>query len=129
MLIYENRPSKMRFWCQRIFFSWILISKIGVKMNLRTKMRNHPVDPEKEYRIKSILKPYGRTAAMPTAWELTSKFLIQNNAIKVPKSVARFQTKVHLCQINIKWSIQRPLASVRVYGCNIDLRNISKTLV
>ena len=28
-------------------------------------MKNHRADP-----VKSILKPYGRAAAMPTAWEL-----------------------------------------------------------
>ena len=39
-------------------------------MNLRIIMKNHRADPEIEFLIKSILKPYGRAAAMPTAWEL-----------------------------------------------------------
>ena len=41
------RPSKIKFfWCQGIF-SLILISKIGVKMNLRIIKKNHEADQEK----------------------------------------------------------------------------------
>ena len=32
--------------------------------------KNHIVDPEIGFLSKSILKPYGRTVAMPTVWEL-----------------------------------------------------------
>ena len=33
--------------------------------------KNHAVDPEKGFLTKSILKPYGRATAMPSAWELS----------------------------------------------------------
>ena len=32
--------------------------------------KNHAADPEIRFLTKSILKPYGRAAVMPTAWEL-----------------------------------------------------------
>ena len=51
-------------------FSSILISKMGVKMNLRIITKNHAVDPEKGFLTKSISKPYGRATAMPPAWKL-----------------------------------------------------------
>ena len=41
-------------------------------------MKNHRADPEIEFLIKSILKPYGRAAAMPTAWELRISILIDD---------------------------------------------------
>ena len=47
---------------------------MSVKMNLRIKVKNYAVDPEKGFLIKSILKPDGRTAAMPTAWKLINLF-------------------------------------------------------
>ena len=43
---------------------------MGVKMNLRIIRKNHAADPEIEFLIKSISKPYGRAMVMPTAWEL-----------------------------------------------------------
>ena len=39
-------------------------------MNLRIITKHHAADPEIGFLTKSILKPYGRAAAMPTAWEL-----------------------------------------------------------
>ena len=54
----------------RKFFSEILISKMDVKMNLRIITKNRAADPEIVFLIKSILEPYGRSTAMPTAWEL-----------------------------------------------------------
>ena len=33
-------------------------------------MKNHAADPEIGFFTKSISEPYGRAAAMPTAWEL-----------------------------------------------------------
>ena len=36
-------------------------------MNLRIITKNHAVDPEIGLLTKSILKPYGRAAAMPTS--------------------------------------------------------------
>ena len=48
-----------------------MISKIGVKMNLRIITKNHAADPEISFLTKSISKPNGRATAMPTAWELS----------------------------------------------------------
>ena len=39
-------------------------------MNLRIITANHEADPEIGFLSKSILKPYGRAAVKPTAWEL-----------------------------------------------------------
>ena len=39
-------------------------------INLRIIMKNHAVDSQIGFRTKSILKPYGRVAAIPMAWEL-----------------------------------------------------------
>ena len=54
----------------RNFFPRLLISKMGVKMNLRIRTKYHATDPEKRLLRKSILKPYGYATAMPPAWEL-----------------------------------------------------------
>ena len=54
----------------RKFFSEILISKMDVKLKLRLITENRAADPEIGFLIKSILKPYGHAAAMPTAYEL-----------------------------------------------------------
>ena len=51
-------------------FSWILISKMGVKMNLSIETKNHSADSGKGFLTKSISKLYGRATAMPPAWEL-----------------------------------------------------------
>ena len=59
--------------CCQGFFSWILNSKIGVKINFRIITKNHTADPEKRFLTKSILKAYGRATAMPPAWELRIK--------------------------------------------------------
>ena len=40
---------------------------MGVKMNLRIITKNRAADPEIGFITKSILKPYGRAAAMPRA--------------------------------------------------------------
>ena len=53
MLIYENRPSKIKFFWSQGLFSGILISKIGVKMNLRIITKNHAADPEIGFLTKS----------------------------------------------------------------------------
>ena len=50
------------------FFSEILISKIGLKMNFRLITKSRAADPEIEILTRSILKPYGSAATMPTAW-------------------------------------------------------------
>ena len=41
-------------------------------MNLMIIRKNRGADPEIGFLTKSILKPYGRAAAMPTAWELNN---------------------------------------------------------
>ena len=46
------------------FSSWILISKMGAKMNLRIIMKNHTADSEKAFLTKSISKPYGHAASV-----------------------------------------------------------------
>ena len=56
----------------RNFFSKIFISKMNVKMNLRIITKNHAADREKGFLTKSVLKTYGREAAMPTSWDLSS---------------------------------------------------------
>ena len=48
-----------------------MISKIGVKMNLRIITKNYVADPEIGFLRKSISKPNGCPTVMPTAWELT----------------------------------------------------------
>ena len=48
-----------------------MISKIGVKTNLRIITKNHAADPEIGFLTKSISKPHGRATAVPTAWELS----------------------------------------------------------
>ena len=56
------------FCCKKFFMNFDL--KMGFKMNLRIIMKNHAADPEIGFLAKSILKPYGRVAAIPTAWKL-----------------------------------------------------------
>ena len=69
MLIYENQSSKMKlFGCQVIFFRKPYL-KMGIEINLRIIKKNNGADTEIGFPTKSILKPFGRTAAMPTAWE------------------------------------------------------------
>ena len=43
-----------------------------MKINLRIITKNHAADPEIGFLKKSISKPYGRTTAMPTVWELNA---------------------------------------------------------
>ena len=67
---YKNRPSEMKlFWCHEVFFG-NFDSKNGCKMNLRIITKNRAADPAIMFLTKSILRPYGRATAMPTALEL-----------------------------------------------------------
>ena len=56
----KNRPlesvtGSMRiFWCHGIFFSWISILRMGVKMNLRIITKNHSAAPEKAFSHKDF---------------------------------------------------------------------------
>ena len=54
-----------------------MISRSGVKMNLRIITKNHASYPEIRFLTKSILKPYDRATAMPQAWEL--KVILEAN--------------------------------------------------
>ena len=45
-------------------------------MNSRILTKSHAADPEIDILKKSILKPYGRVTAMPTAWELMALFCL-----------------------------------------------------
>ena len=58
------------FLVSRIFFAWILISKMGLKMKLRIITKNSEADSEIRFLTKSISKPFCRSTAMPPAWEL-----------------------------------------------------------
>ena len=74
MLVYKNRVENEIFLVPRNFFTWFLISKMTVKMNLRITTKNHAADPEIGFLSKSISKPNGCATAMPTTWEL--KFVL-----------------------------------------------------
>ena len=58
------------FFGDKDFFTLTLISKIGVKMNLRITTKNNEADPVIGSLRKSISKPNGYATAVPTAWEL-----------------------------------------------------------
>ena len=45
-------------------------------------MKNHAADPEITFLTKSILKPYGRTVAIPTAWELNKLYFDKLDSFK-----------------------------------------------
>ena len=60
MLVYKNWVSSMKFFGVKEFFSFILISKMGVKMISRIIMKNLAADPEIGFLTKSISKPFGR---------------------------------------------------------------------
>ena len=61
--------------CQE-FVSWTLISKMGVKMNLRIIMKNLPADLEIWFLTKAISKPNGHATAVPTALELKTYLFV-----------------------------------------------------
>ena len=61
-MIIKNRSSKIKFfWCPGIIFSWILISKMDVKLNLRIITKNH-----------ADFRADWTRASNPTAWEFRS---------------------------------------------------------
>ena len=47
---------------------------MSVEINLRIITKNLRADPELGFLTKSISNPYGRAAAVPAVWELTSVF-------------------------------------------------------
>ena len=60
MLSNEDWSSQMNFFWRQGFFPWTLISKMGVKMNLRIITKNHAADSEIGPLTKLISEPYGR---------------------------------------------------------------------
>ena len=52
-------------------------------MNIRIITKIHAADQEKRSLNKSILKPYDRAAAIPTAWELSVPYFFSSRKIKV----------------------------------------------
>ena len=52
-------------------------------MNLRIITKNHAADPEIGFLNKSIFMPFGQTAAMPIAWELSFAYFFSSRKIKV----------------------------------------------
>ena len=82
----------------------MLISKMGVKMNLRLITKNHEVDPEIGFLIKSILNTYGRAAAMPTAWELKNylKEYSQRNIERLECQLEEERTKSEIAKKNFE---------------------------
>ena len=69
MSMYKNRPSKMKFFGRKEFFSEILISKMDVKMNLKIIMKKYAAYPRIGFNTKSTLKQF----------ELTSLFRQRGN--------------------------------------------------
>ena len=57
------------------FFSSLLISKVGVQINLRIITKYRAADQEIRFLTKSILKLYGYATALPPAWELNNNFI------------------------------------------------------
>ena len=70
MSIYENWLSKIKFFWLQIFFG-IFDFINGYKNEFQDNNGKFAGDPKIGFLTKSILKPYDRAAAMPTAWELT----------------------------------------------------------
>ena len=70
-----------------------MISKIGLKMHLRIITKNHAADPEIGFLTKSISKPFGRTAAMPPAWELKRQKFVSKLIISCLFTVIQGQIK------------------------------------
>ena len=47
VLVYKNWASRMNFFdAKEFFFTWFLISKMAVNMNLTIITKNHAADPE-----------------------------------------------------------------------------------
>ena len=67
----KDRPSKNKFFLMsRNFISCIMISKIGVKMNLRIIMKNHAADSKIRSPEKIDFRADGTHESHPTALEL-----------------------------------------------------------
>ena len=60
-----------------------MISKIGVKINLKIITKNHEADPEIGFLTKSISKRYGNKTAMPPTLESTPIYESENSDKKI----------------------------------------------
>ena len=71
MMVIKTRSSKIKsFWCQGNF-SWILISKMNVKMNFRIITKNHAADSKIGSSLEIDLRADWTHESNLTAWELT----------------------------------------------------------
>ena len=70
MMVIKNRPSKMKFFGVKQFFSGILISKMDVKMNLRIITKNLAADSKIGFPLKIDFRADWTHESNPTAWEL-----------------------------------------------------------
>ena len=68
------------------FSSRILQGKTCVRINYRIIRKNYPVDLEKGCLLKTILKSYRCTPAMPTTWKLISKNSLSGLLETCPKN-------------------------------------------
>ena len=80
--------------------------KINIKINLWIITKYQAADKEIGFLTKSILKPYCRTLAMPTAWELTKNPFI---CIAYIFTYYRFKRRFIINKI--------PPFSRKVFGC------------
>ena len=71
--------TKMKFFGVKEFFSGIMISKMGVKMNFRITTKNHAADSKIESSQKSILEPMGLTSTQSRKFFACMLFLILQN--------------------------------------------------
>ena len=88
MSVMKNGLWKWNFFGVKEFFSWILISKMEVKMNSRKITKNHAADSK----IGSLFKIDSRAdwthESIPTAWELLSeKFQPRTGNFFVPNLI------------------------------------------
>ena len=60
----------MKFFVAKEFFSCIMISKMGVKMNFRIIKKNHAADSKIRSPQKIDFRADGTHESHPTAWEL-----------------------------------------------------------
>ena len=60
----------MKFFGVEEFFSWILISKMGVKMNFRIIAKNHAADSKISFSRKIDFRADGTHESHLKAWEL-----------------------------------------------------------
>lgn len=75
---------------------------------------NHAHDREKGFLIKSVLKTYGREAAMPTSWDLSS-FCSRKISEFWKSNSINFSVSWGLCNFNF-WRGDWPIQSLSTNG-------------